>query len=207
MRKAILLGLATLLAACPCLTQAKVVGGSASPSENTGARKTKAPSAPTIDLVIAAGEAGDESLSRGVYLFHLKCAGSCDLERTSLNECTNKGDAKFVPRVAEYSSSMGNMEIKAVSHNTLELVVYQAFEHLLPATLTFTFDPAGPPFEKLTAFKTSGFRDFRDWPKNFDKVVEFVPVETDRVKALDCPVFLPGLNHGRWEQGLEPVQR
>jgi hypothetical protein len=74
----------------------------------------------------------------------------------------------------------------------LEITVYQAFGHGLPAKMILTFDAQGQPFSKLVGIKTSGFIDYRYFPDQL-KPIEFVPIETDRLKTLNCPVFLHGL--------------
>jgi hypothetical protein len=155
--------------------------------------------APSVDLVVAAGAVGDDALAYGIYIFHLKCSGSCDLERITLNECsrTEAGTAAFIPRADLWSSSLNSMTIKKITGNQIELEVYQAFEHGFPATATFTFDSTANPFKVLTGFKTIGFLDLRSGAKTHaDAQVDYVPLANDRLKTLDCPVSLRGLTHG-----------
>ena len=151
-----------------------------------------------LKLEFAAGAADDESLSRGVYLFRVW--GNqlfLELQRITLNECSTpgNGEARFVPRVDtwETNSPLG-LEAAKVSDTELEITVYQAFGHGLPAKMNLTFDAQGPPFSKLVRIKTSGFIEPRYFPAQL-KPIEFVPIETDRMKTLNCPVLLHGL-HG-----------
>lgn len=150
-----------------------------------------------IDLVITASVRGDEKLEHGIYLFKLKCSSdaSCSLERFSLNECAaNKnGITSFTPKVDTWESWSSFLEVKQLSNNELELVVFQAFERLLPAKIILTFDPAEPPFKKLKSFEGSGFIDARLWPDTNTRL-EYTALHGDQSKQLDCPVFLPGIN-------------
>ena len=149
-------------------------------------------------LEFAAGAADDESLSRGVYFFRVWGDQLfLGLQRITLNECSapGNGEARFVPRVDtwETNSPLG-LEAAKVSDTELEITVYQASGHGLPAKMNLTFDAQGPPFSKLVRVKTSGFVEPRYFPAQL-KPIEFVPIETDRLKTLNCPVLLHGL-HG-----------
>ena len=96
----------------------------------------------SLDVQIAAGAAGDETLSRGVYLFHLKCAAdiSCALEQITLNECTiaGPGGPAFFPRVASWSTWSGQLVVRQTAPYEIELTVYQAFGKNLPAKAVLT---------------------------------------------------------------------
>jgi hypothetical protein len=151
-----------------------------------------------LDLHFAAAAAGDETLSRGVYLFHLKCSAdiSCGFERVTLNECSRPeggGETQSSPRVDHWSTFGSEMlAVRQLSDNQVELTVYQGFGHTLPAKVLLTL--AGePPFSRLAGFKTTGFVDGRFWPR-LDVGIEYVPLPKDRTKSLDCPVSLVGLN-------------
>jgi len=146
----------------------------------------------TVDVVIATGEVGDRDLARGIYIYHLKCAGSCELSRISLNQCakTNHGDSAFIPRV---DSWIGSQWISArQTDNRIELTVYQAFERGLPANMSWTFDSSEGPLRMLKELKTSGFIDYSKFPEKMVPL-EFEPIARDRLKNLDCPVMLNGL--------------
>lgn len=94
-----------------------------------------------IDLAVTAFVRGDEELKQGIYLFKLKCSSdaSCGLERFSLNECATDKDGmiSFMPRVDHWNSP-AFLEATQLSNTKLELVVYQAFEHLMPAKIVLT---------------------------------------------------------------------
>ena len=155
---------------------------------------TKATVAPTLDVKIAVGAVGDADLMQGVYIFHLKCSGSCDLDRIALNQCSKSGYGKatFAPRVDKWSTTTNSMTAKQISGNQVLLTVFQAFEHGLPAQMTITFNSSGEPFTRVVGLRASGFLDFGVFPEL--KPIEYAPVPSDRVKALDCPALLPGLN-------------
>jgi hypothetical protein len=148
------------------------------------------------NLQFAAGAADDESLSRGVYLFQVwGDQRFLELQRITLNECSKPGneEARFVPRVDSWNTNAPlKLDARKISDTELEMTVYQAFGHGLPAKMTLTFDTQGPPFGKLVGIKTSGFIDYRYFPAQL-KPIEFVSIETDRLKTLNCPVFLHGL--------------
>ena len=151
----------------------------------------------SLDIEIAAGAAGDKTLADGVYLFHLKCSAdiSCELERTTLNECTKtrEGAPAFLPRLASWVTWTSQLEVRQIASHEIELTVYQAFGKKLPAKMLLTFVAGkSPPFEELTGLRTTGFIDLRFWP-DLDKKIEYVPVQNDRAKVLDCPVSLRGL--------------
>jgi hypothetical protein len=151
-----------------------------------------------VDSEIAVGALGDELLAHGIYLFHLRCSSDlyCSLDRILLNECvrTKNGDVNFIPRVDNWSTSPGGrLDVKQVPNNELALIVYQAFGNQLPAKISLTFDTKGPAFRRLIGFKRTGFIDGRLRP-DITTRVEYMPVQGDRKKTLDCPVFLHGLN-------------
>ena len=151
-----------------------------------------------VDVEIAAGARGDDSLLQGVYLFWLKCSAdmSCVLQRITLNECTTarEGASAFVPWVDEWSTSTPRqLVVRQIGNDQIEVTVYQAYGKKLPATMLLTFASGKPrPFKEVVALKTNGFIDRRAWPK-IDRLIDYVPVETDRTKVLDCPVSLRGL--------------
>jgi hypothetical protein len=149
-------------------------------------------------LEFAAGAADDASLSRGVYLFQVWGDQLfLELQRITLNECSTpgNGEARFVPRANIWATNLPlGLEAVKVSDTELAITVYQAFGHGLPAKMNLTFDAQGTPFSKLVRIKTSGFIEPRYFPAQL-KPIEFVPIEADRLKTLDCPVQLRGL-HG-----------
>lgn len=148
----------------------------------------------SIDVSIATSELGDKDLVRGIYIYHLKCAGSCELNRITLNQCSAPENAEsgFVPRV-DYWSSARWIKAKQTASNRVELTIYQAFEHGLPAKMTWIFNSSGRPFTTLQELRTSGFIDYREFPKKIVPI-EFVPVQADRLKTMDCPARLIGLH-------------
>jgi hypothetical protein len=149
-----------------------------------------------IDTEIATGMQGDDSLALGIYNFHLKCASdlTCQLDLIALNECdkTKNEEAHFSPSGFSWDTSSGLLEVKQLSDSQVELVVYQASWKKLPAKILLTYDAKAIPFRLLTDFKGTGFVHRRFWP-DITKRVEYVPVQFDRTKQLDCPVFLRGL--------------
>jgi hypothetical protein len=155
----------------------------------------KARGVSSLDVDIAVGEAGDDKLERGIYIFHLKCAGLCEMSRITINQCSipKNAESGFVPKV-DYWSSSHWIKAKQTANNRVELVVYQAFEHGLPAKMTWIFNSSGAPFTTLQQLLTSGFIDYREFPNKIVPV-QFVPIPTDRLKAMDCPARLRGLNH------------
>lgn len=178
-----------------------IVNARSLPDENQAIKKSSSTTSYvngvpfSIDLTVTASVQGDEQLEQGIYVFKLKCAAnSCGLERFSLNECTTKnGVTSFIPKVDSWNSWSGFLEAKQLSNTQLELVVFQAFEHLLPARIILTFDPKELPFKKLTSFEGSGFIDGRLWP-DINTRIGYTGLHGDRNKLLDCPVFLPGIN-------------
>jgi hypothetical protein len=164
-------------------------------AEPTPAAQANRLAAP-IRMTFSAGEAGDESLSRGVYWFRLQCSVdlSCGLQLLALNECVvSKGSpATFTPRADYWSTQADSLVVVPLGENKIELTVYQAFGRKLPAKITLTFAPEQPPLSRLADFKTSGFIDGRRWP-DLSAHIEYVPIRHDRTKVLDCPVALPGL--------------
>jgi hypothetical protein len=151
-----------------------------------------------IDTEIAAGIDGDESLARGIYTFHFKCASdlTCQLDVVALNECDKKDkseESHFSPRGFSWNTSSGILEVKQLSDSQVELTVYQASWKKLPAKILLTYDTKSIPFRQLKEFKGTGFIDRRSWP-DLSKRVDYVPVQSDRTKKLDCPVFLHGMN-------------
>jgi hypothetical protein len=147
-------------------------------------------------MTFSAGEAGDESLARGVYSFRLQCSVdlSCGLQLLTLNDCVaSKGrPATFTPRADYWSTGADSLIVVPLEGNKIELTAYQAFGRKLPAKITLTFAAEEPPLRTLTDFKTSGFIDGRRWP-DISAHIEYVPIRHDRAKVLDCPVALPGL--------------
>jgi hypothetical protein len=189
--------LARMVASAVLLTLALASAGAAEQVVSAAAKSARqAVGAPSLDITIATGAAGDDDLAQGLYIFHLKCSGSCDLDRITLNQCSKSkhGETTFVPRVDEWSTTTNRMTAAQVSDSQIRLTVYQAFEHQLPAQMTLTFNSSGPPFTNLVDLKTTGFLDLREFPKL--REIEYVPISDDRVKALNCPVFLPGLKRG-----------
>ncbi len=149
-----------------------------------------------IDLKFSASVRGDDTLKCGVYLFKLKCAADapCDLERISLNECVTdkEGITSFSPKVDQWNTWSKFLDVKQLSNNQLELVAYQAFERLLPAKIILSFNTEKPYFKILKSFEASDFIDGLLWP-NISTRIEYVPIQGDQMKQLDCPVFLPGI--------------
>lgn len=151
----------------------------------------------SIDVEIAAGAAGDDTLAKGAYVFRFKCSADlfCSLERITLNECESgvSNEPAFSARTDSWVTSSGLLAVKQLSNSEIEMTVYQAFGNQLPAKVTIGFASEGVPFKKLTSFKTAGFIDLRLWP-NTKTGIEYVPLQRDRRKILNCPVLLRGLN-------------
>jgi hypothetical protein len=150
-----------------------------------------------IKLEIAAGAAGDESLSRGVYLFRVwGDEVFMELQRITLNQCSASPNQEmsFSPTVDSWNTTAPlKLDAVKLSDTQIQLTAYQAFEHQLPAKMTLTFDSRGAPFTKLVGLQTTGFIDGRYFPAEL-KVIDYVPIEADRLKTLDCPVLLHGLH-------------
>jgi hypothetical protein len=112
------------------------------------------------NLQFAAGAADDESLSRGIYLFQVwGDQRFLELQRITLNQCSTHGndEARFVPRVDSWNTNAPlKLDALKLSDTELEITVYQAFGHGLPAKMILTFDAQDPPFGKLVGIKTSG---------------------------------------------------
>ena len=142
-----------------------------------------------VDVTIAMGQVGDADLKRGIYIYHLTCAGSCVLHRIALNECetTNGDKSSFTPIAQSWSGPM----LRATQVGSrIELTVYQANGPSVPAHMTWTFD--GDQLKTLRDIKTSGFLDPSQLPQKM-VLIEFDPIPRDRLKAFDCSVSLPGL--------------
>jgi hypothetical protein len=148
----------------------------------------------SLDVEVALGVQGDEKLEHGVYIFHLKCSGSCELSRITLNQCVSAKNAEpsFAPRVDYWSSSRW-IKAQQIGNDRVELTIFQAYDHGLPAKMTWIFNSSGTPFTTLRELRTSSFIDYREFP-NKVVPVDFVPVSNDRLKLMDCPVRLRGLN-------------
>lgn len=153
----------------------------------------------SLDVETAAGAAGDDSLAHGVYVFRLKCSAdiSCSLERITLNECTTAetSEPAFAPKVDSWSTWSGQLAVRQMGAHEIELTVYQALGKKLPAKVTVNFASGqSHPFKAVMGFKTSGFIDLRFWPDT-TRHIEYVPIQHDLKKVLDCPVALHGLQH------------
>jgi hypothetical protein len=148
-------------------------------------------------LEFAAAAADDEALAHGIYLFQVWGGDSfIELQRITLNECSDaqSKEASFLPTVENWSTTSPlGLKATRVSDNQIELSLYQAFHHGFPATMTLIFDPNSPPFRKLIELKTRGFIDLKYFPGQI-RYIDYVPVKTDRLKALNCPVYLRGLS-------------
>lgn len=147
-----------------------------------------------IQIEVAASIIDDTKLERGIYLFKIHCAlGSCSLERLSLNECVKDKDDKlsFKPSTYTWSSWAGFLDA-SFSDNVLELTVFQGTHHQLPAKIILKLDFLDTHYVQLKSFKATGFIDFNKWP-NTNTRIEYVPLQGDQFKQLDCPVFLPGI--------------
>jgi hypothetical protein len=146
-------------------------------------------------LEFAAADAGDKDLSRGIYLFQVWGGDTfLELQRITLNECSNtEGQQPSVSPRVDIWSTTSPLRLKAVkaSDNRVELSLYQAFHHGLPATMTLTFDPNSRPFTKLIELKTHGFIDLRYFPQEI-RYIDYVPVETTRLKSRTVPSIFAG---------------
>jgi uncharacterized protein YjbI with pentapeptide repeats len=148
-----------------------------------------------IDIEVAASIYDNAQLEHGIYLFKVHCAlDSCSLERLSLNECVHdkEGKSSFKPSVYTWASWAGFLEA-SFSNNVLELVVFQGTHHQLPAKMILNLDFSNTHSVQLKSFNATGFIDFRKWPDT-DTRIEYVPLQGDPFKQLDCPVFLPGIS-------------
>jgi hypothetical protein len=131
----------------------------------------------------------------GVDLFNINCySDTCYVTRLSLNHCEDglNKNPNFRARVDEWASTGGSVHAK-LTNKTLELTVFQASSHQLPAKILVTFDDSDKFFEKPKSIKLNGFIDFLRYP-NVDIFIEYEIVKVDELKQLNCPVFLPGLN-------------
>jgi len=148
-----------------------------------------------IDIEVAASILDNAKLEHGIYLFKVHCAlDSCSLERLSLNECVKdkEGKSSFKPSVYTWVSWAGFLEA-TLSNNVLELVVFQGTHHQLPAKMILNLDFSNARLVQLKSFKATGFIDFRKWPDT-DTRIEYVSLQGDQFKQLDCPIFLPGIS-------------
>ncbi|WP_367025617.1 hypothetical protein ABZN20_13910 [Methylococcus sp. ANG] len=148
-----------------------------------------------IIIEVAATVSGALDSKHGVYLFKIHCAlGACSLERISLNECmpNKEGKLYFVPKTYIWTSQAGFLKAE-LSKNVLELTVFQATHHQLPARVVVVFDVSDPPFTKLKSFEAGGFIDFMKWPDT-DMRIQYTALPHDQLRQLDCPIFLPGIN-------------
>jgi hypothetical protein len=149
------------------------------------------------NLQFAAAAADDKDLSHGIYLFRVWGGDTfLELQRITLNECSNAEGQQpsFSPYVDVWSTtSPRRLKAVKISANQIELSLYQASDQGLPATMTLTFDPNSRPFTKLIELKTHGFIIVSDFPRDIT-YIDYVPVETDQLKSLNCPVYLRGLS-------------
>ena len=151
-----------------------------------------------IQVEVATSRLDDVKLEHGIYIFKIYCAlDTCSVERMSLNECVQdkNGKLSFTPKTYSWTSQAGFLEA-SLSGNILEVIVFQATHHQLPAKILLTFDSITSVAPQLKSFKASGFIDSRLWPDTNSRF-EYVPIEGDQWKQLDCPVFLPGIKGRR----------
>ena len=148
-----------------------------------------------IHVEVAATIRDFKKYGHGIYLFKIDCAlDSCSVERISLNECVRNanGQVSFKTKTYSWASWAGFLEVK-ITGNKLELMVFQGTHHQLPANITLTFSSLSPPFTQVKSFKATGFIDIAVWPEKTN-FIDYIPIEGDQFKELDCPVFLPGIH-------------
>jgi hypothetical protein len=132
----------------------------------------------------------------GIHLFRLNCAMDfCELSLTHL-ECEPVGtDTQgFTPKTTSWPTWSGFLEISARSKGFLELTIFQASHHQLPAKASFTYLEGSHNYDtatKLTGFKIEGLIDTKQFPFD-EKIVEYIPITgPSHTETLGCGVIIP----------------
>jgi hypothetical protein len=131
----------------------------------------------------------------GVDLFRIHCLrDGCSVKRLSLNRCNvrNSGQPSFKPMIDEWATMSGFVQAK-LSNNVLQIDIFQASHHQLPAKITLSFDGMDKTFGKPISFEAVGFIDLTRLP-DVIAGIEYQALKHDELKPLDCPVFLPGIH-------------
>jgi hypothetical protein len=150
---------------------------------------------PCVDFQVAARRTAEATAQHGIYVFKLHCGlGECNLELLALNECEHRenGGSAFVPRVFRWATWAGSLEVRPVSHGTLEVTVFQGTHKARPAHVKFGYVPEAPCASHVKTFEAKGFIDHLS-PRT-DISIEYVPLIGESLQVpLECPVLLQGV--------------
>lgn len=150
-----------------------------------------------VDVKVASSLRGDKKLEKEIYFYDISCTPmSCVLKWLELNGCAKNeaGLIGFSPRYTMWTSFSNTLEVKQLSDTVIEIVVFQAVGHKSPAKITLNFfDESAPPYlKRLKSFDAIGFVDAKKFLSD-SPVIDQVAISGDRLKQLDCPLFLPGI--------------
>lgn len=146
----------------------------------------------SVDSIVATHEVGDAELKHGIYIYHLKCSRTCELNRITLNTCAaaKSGATSFTPTTDHW---IGPNWISAKQMaTTIQVKIYQAFGRQLPAEMAWTFNSESGRLTTLRGLTTTGFIDNTQFPEKLVPMA-FEAIPLDRSKIFDCPVALKGL--------------
>ncbi len=152
---------------------------------------------PNVDFEVAAKRVDNHARGNAIYIFRLYCAlGACSLEQLALNECEDSPSGlAFTPKLNEWATWAGNLEVKLLPTNILEVKVFQGSHKMLPALLRLTFRPELPSAKQVSKFQASGFLDFstKEGLRGHTPVEFAALPDSIQTIRMDCPVLLRGL--------------
>ncbi len=154
---------------------------------------------PKVTFEVATRQLIDDiDVNKGVHIFRLSCAMDwCELTQISL-ECESFGTSEkgFKPRITSSPTWSGFLEISAMSEGMLEVTVFQATHHQLPAKITFNYIPELNKSETSTrviGFKADGLINLKLFPQAI-KTVDYIPIMgPPHVEPLGCGVMVPSI--------------
>ncbi len=150
---------------------------------------------PNVDFEVATRQQSVNTINKGIHIFRLYCGlGECRLEQFSLNECEPVGavNSSFTLKTQEWTTWAGNLEVKIVSGNTLEVRAFQATHHGFPAHLSFSYFPELPFSKRVKAFVAKDFLNLKLYPEL--TTIEYVPiVGRSHTESIACPIMVQGI--------------
>lgn len=154
---------------------------------------------PNVDFEVATKQQIGNETNTGIHIFKLYCGlGACQLHQFSLNECESVGtiNSSFTLKTHEWTTWAGNLKVKIVSNNTLDVTVFQAMHHELPAHISFNYFSELPFSKHVKSFITKGFLNLKTYPEL--TTVEYVPIiGFNKVESINCPIMLQGIDNNK----------
>jgi hypothetical protein len=163
-----------------------------------GAEVKNAPTTniPNVDFEVATKQQNGSQIDQSIHIFKLYCGlGECQLEQFSLNECepVEAINRSFALKTQGWTTWAGNLKVKIVSSNTLEVTVFQTTHHGFPARISFSYFPELPFSKRVVAFVTKDFFNLNSYPEL--TTVEYVPiVGLNHVEPINCSIMVQGIN-------------